>query len=490
MQQSQNQIIKTNLQEGSVLIITILILGIMLFLSAWYISSTLTGSRISQSQEKATKSYYLTEAGINQAIWKLENDETTADGDDPWETCFTSNAPSCPDCKTWEDSFQRSYAPNSTTTVSIKNSYCGQGEIIATTTLAFGKTVSQRVVRTKVFKALGSLTQDSPLFAGAPSGESTIQASKLNVFNGNIFSNSTINIKLDSEVNVYDNPSTNQQEGQVLSVGNLNITNSTLNASSTCAKNVCTQDVCKKCPADSYDMPAVDFDSNASTSYKSRATKAEQEGQCSVVGKNSDGDTLFTSNKCIFSENDFADMLWNVGSGGTLVLEYKANGAATSTYYVEGGVDLKGGRNLEIHGVLVTDDTVNIGEKLCWIKGWNINCGLNQLKVFDPGEGIPSGVLTKGRMNFGLYTSFKDIDVTGLIYSQQEMRLSSLPQSFNIEGGIVARKFSLTSTFSPLNIYLNNDIIREGIWGSSRPPVGAPVVYSPVVTIEHWEESY
>jgi hypothetical protein len=129
---------------------------------------------------------------------------------------------------------------------------------------------------------------------------------------------------------------------------------------------------------------------------------------------------------------------------------------------------------------------VNIGEKSQW-KG---DSGLNQLTVVDPGIGFPSGILTKSKINFGFYAAFQDINITGLIYSQDEIRIVSVPRTFEVVGGIIARKFSLTSAWSHLNIYLDNDIIREGVWGGPTPPGGSRPPYSPVVTVEHWEESY
>ncbi|MBI2038584.1 MAG: hypothetical protein HYT19_01520, partial [Candidatus Nealsonbacteria bacterium] len=437
------------------------------------------------------KTYYLAEAGVNEAIWKLKNDETTADGDNAWEICFSGSSAECLNCASWQDTFSRKYTNDSTTTVTISNSYCAQGTINATTTLFLSQSkTSQRVVEVKVLKSLGSLTLDSPVFSGAPSGESTIQSSLMNIYNGNIFSNNNINIKLGSTVKVYDNQSTTEQEGQVLANQNVNVTWSTLQSSSTCAKNMCTIGICAQCPIDSFEMPAVDFDSIASTSYKSRAQSAEAAGQCSALVKNAEGSTIATSSQCVFSSGEFEDLLWQAGPSGKVVLEYKNNGAIFSVYYVEGTIDLKGQRYLEINGVLIADSTVNIGENFCWGKGQQSWCGFDQIAINDPGGGIPSGILTKGKINLGLYSSFGSTSVTGLIYSQDEMRITSIPYSFTVIGGMIARKFTLSSAWAPLNIYLDNDIIREGVWGSLQPPEGVAVPYSPVVTVEHWEETY
>jgi hypothetical protein len=368
------------------------------------------------------------------------------------------------------------------------------GELIATSTITLpgGKT-SQRVVKIKVTKSLGSLTLDSPLFAGSPSGESTIDSSIMNVYDGNIFVNNNLRIKDGSTVNVYDDQSTAEREGKILVVRNCIFTGSTINSSSTCCKDICnTPSTCEcqnkeifdqwcqegKCPPKPVEMPAVDFDF-----YEEMAEQAEDSGQCSVVGKDSNGTIVITSNKCLFSEGEFKELLNDVGPRGTLILEHKANGFATSTYYVEGRITLERERTLEINGVLVAEGTVEIARK-----------SNGYLVIKDPGDGIPSGLLTQGRMNFGGGVFKKlgeEVDVTGLLYAEEELRIRNIVHPFTVKGGIIARKFSFENgLLNPLNIYLDNKIIREAIWGGSQPPEEAPVEYSPIVIIEHWEESY
>ena len=108
---------RVKISKGSILIITLLILGVMLFLSSYFITFSLTGSRMSHSHQVATKAYYLAEAGINQAIWKLKND-------DIWSTCFVTSSEdhSCSDCKGWSARFSAStnqLVPNSSVALKI-----------------------------------------------------------------------------------------------------------------------------------------------------------------------------------------------------------------------------------------------------------------------------------------------------------------------------------------------------------------------------------
>ena len=474
--------------KGSVIIIVLLALAIMLLLGGYLISFGLTGFKMYQSHRAATQAYYLGEAGLHQAIWKLNNDEITTDGDDPWKICFTGTGPECSDCSTWQDSFVRNYTDDSTTTVSITNSQCGQAQIIATSTLRFtSNQVAQRVMKIEVWRAFGGLTENSPIFAGAPSGNNRVQATLLNVYDGNIFVNNNFEVKFWSTVNVFDDSDTDFQEGQVLANGNIIISwTAEVNASSTCSSNMCTE-ICEKCPPDIVEMPAIDFDSEELTSYKSRAQSAENAGLCKVTGQDWLGVPVVESDKCIFSENDFKELLQDIGWAGKLILEHSNAGDLGSVYYVEGTVDLRGKRELEVNGVLVADRTVDIGEHFCW--GWR-QCGFNQLTINDPGAGWPSGLLSKSRINFGPFSSSDDVSINGLIYALEEMRLVGSSQEFNLKGGMVARKVSFDSNPAPFNIFLDDAIIKEGVWASSSPPPGDPGDFSPVVNLGHWEEEY
>lgn len=475
-----------NRERGVVIIITFLTLGILLFLGTYFLSFSLTESRIAKSQEVATQTYYLAEAGINEAIWKLKND-------DVWSTCFVSNSPEygCLDCNSWQASFIKNYTPDSTTTISIQNSRCARGKITATSTVVLPKgRTAQRVVKTKVFKARGSLTKDSPIFGD---GNVEVRASNLNVYDGNIWSSKNFTIELGSQVNIYDNPATAIQEGQALAIGNISTSTSILNSSSTCAANVCTE-LCEgyatgttSCPPAEVDFPKVDFDSDDPNSYLNKAKTAQQNGQCKVLGKKVGEATTTLSTNCVFTQSKFEQLLWNVGEGGTLTLEHQASEFGTSTYYVTGNIELKGARHLVINGVLAADGNVYIGKD----RSWKGDKGPSQLTINDPGAGIPSGLLAKGNVGFGRYSSFSNVQIVGLIYTLGNFELISLPNLYEIIGGqIAAGNFSLTSVSQGLNVYLDNTIIEEGIWGGPAPPEGGAPPYSPVVTIEHWEESY
>lgn len=459
------------LEKGTILIISVLIMAVLLIMGAYFLIFTVAESKISKSQMMAMQTYYLAEAGINEAIWRINNDQE-------WENNFETP----PNCYDWSTSSFRGdiLLPGSSYNIEVSNSDCGKAEIISTSVLnLFGGKTSQRIVKTKVFKAIGSLIQDAAFFSGGNSENIDITASVLNINNGNIFSNNNANINLASNVSVFDDPDTEIEEGKAMVGNNLNISwGSSFNVSASCAKNICQGDCSEEgCPPSVVSMPMIDFDSIDENSYKSQASVLEEQG-CQILCNG-----VQCSNKCVLSATEFSDLLWQVGQNGTLLLP-------NNITYITGSVDLKGGRILSIDGILVADGTINIGEQYCWTNKGKKQCGNNQISVSDPGLGVPSGILTKRKINFGLYSSSQDIGIRGLVYADDEIRLVSMPKSFTVIGGILARKLSITSAWSALNIYLNNNIILEGIWGGPKPPEGVKPPFSPVVTIEHWEEAY
>lgn len=473
-------------QKGTVLLITFLILGVLLLLGFYFLNFTLTESKISRSQEIGSKAYYIAEAGVNEAIWKLKNDNTTSDGDPAWADDFIDGTKNpYPDGSYWSASFSRSFGGGSYT-VSIQNSERGKGKIISTAilTLPNGKT-AQRVIKTTVFKALASPIQDSAIFSGGTSENIDISSSNVKIIDGNLFSNHNLNISSSSRVEIYDNPDTEDiLEGKTLAVGNfIKSSDSVLITQATCSKDTCTAKcegyppAKEGCPPNSISVPLVDFDSTSPYSFKSRAQVAQSLGQCQVLCNGNP-----CANKCIYSDSEFEDLLWQVGQGGILTL----NNTIT---YVTGNIDLKGGRHLIVNGTLLADDNIKIGESYSWTKQSQKHSGFSQITIDRPSNTSPSGLLTKRKINFGPYSSFQQINIVGIIYANDEVQIISVPWVFNVIGGVIARKLSLTSIWQWFNVTLDNDII---LYGLGYIIDGQPInpTYSPVITIEHWEEAY
>lgn len=490
-------------QKGTVLIIAFIIFGVLIILGTYFLNFTLSELKITKSQTLAIQAYYLAEAGINKAIWKLKYDTTTTDGDLPWANCFVTSTVECGNCLGWSATFTITdeLIPESQVIVSIQNSTssCARGKITATSTIAFANDkVAQRVVKTSVYKALANPVQGAVVFSGGTSENIDIDASKIKVY-GNLFSNNNLNIKLISELEVY---ATSSGEGKILVVNNYNKSwLSDVSSTAICAKNTCnTTTTCEctdtnkfqkcetnSCPPISISTPSVDFDSSNSTSFKNRAKALENEGKCQIFCKKVNQSPTLCSNKCVFEDpSSFEDLLWQVGENGTLIL---GTSDIPTITYIEGQIDLKGGRHLVVNGALLADGTINIGEKFQWVRGGKKDEGFSQITINRPTATTTSGLLTKSKINFGLYSSFTTTTITGVIYAYDEIRFTSIPQSFTVQGGIIARKLSFTSLFQWLNFILDDEII---LYGLGYVIDGVPInpTYSPVITVEHWEETY
>jgi hypothetical protein len=189
-------------------------------------------------------------------------------------------------------------------------------------------------------------------------------------------------------------------------------------------------------------MPAVDFDSTDPNSLKNKAT---------VVYTQSQFDTLMQNNQ-------------------NLTL----NGPIT---YVDGDIDLKGAQHLTVNGLLVVGRDLIVGHS--WCRGL-FRCGSNSITV-NHTAGQAAGIMAKRKINFELWTG--DITVTGIVYANDQLNLLSFPIGFDfdITGGLIGRKLTITSVWQAINVNYDNTILVEALSATE---------FSPVITVEHWEEEY
>ena len=443
-------------KNGSVLIFAILLLAVMLFLSSYFISFTLTGSRMSQSQIHAAESYYLAEAGIQEAIFKFKND-------DDWRNAFeTMPTVDDPACSSWSISpYERNSAlfENGSYEVGIENLGCAKAEITSTSTIVFsGGRIAQRVVKTKVFKAMGNPISDFGIFTGGSSKNIYIKSTDpLNIYNGSLFSNNNINIKYSSKVNA-DNKA---------------LANNQINVSSDSELNAikCSADICdtgcatsSECPPAEILMPPLDFDFYL---------QAAENSDCSFL--RTDGET-----NCLFDPEEFENLMWQ--NYPELSLPQSA------VTYITGDINIRAGQILTINGVLVADRDIEIGKDNCWTSSEYpfLRCGSSRVIVNRPGlpeENKPAGISARRKITTGSWLGFgiKAMDINGLIYAGDEIRISDAGAFIEIHGGIASRKFRLSSMWNGVDIYLDPDVITDTF--------GDPE-YSPVITIDHWEEEY
>lgn len=409
----------TKQPNGFALVTSIFIMLLMLSLALYATSFVITEMKISNSQSNSVKTYYLAESGIAEAIWKIKNDsvwKSGFEGDDGWTIDYTRDP---------------AIYSNGSYRIQITNSELARGDITVTASLDLGGgNLAQRVVKTSVYKALGeSIIGQHGEYAD---GNIDMSGTVLRVFNGGIFSNGNIIANYWSVINA---------DGAVQAVGNINTNQSSqIIASSTKASNL-------NPPApDPIAMPAVSFDdAGDAESYKARASQ-------------------------IYTASQFSNLLW-ANRGKTLTL----NGIT----YVTGAVDIYGSNDLIINGALAADGNITIGKNtvLCC---WGLSClNRSDIVINNPGEDAPSGLLSKGRVDFEL--CMDSFNGAGLVYANDKINILSLPYNIDITGALVARKITLTSLWQGVNLTYDTALVNSAL-GSAA--------FSPIVTVEHWEEEY
>ena len=445
-------------KKGYILTFALIILSVFLLLSLYFLSFSFTGFKMAKVYEKSLQAYYLAEAGIQEAIFKLKTDPN-------WKSAFeTLPTISDPNCSSWEiPDYPRNPAlfSDGSYKISIENLGCAKAKIFATSTLGLENQKSQRVVQMIVSKPLGSPLKDYTLFTSGPSGDIQISGvNPLNIYAGSLFANNDIIVKNYSKINA---------QNKILAANNVNIlSGSQIIANAICAKNICQENCSstKECPSQQLPMPALDFDSNASTSYYQKAINSD----CSSI--RTDGKT-----NCLFTQDEFEKLMWQ---------NYPSLSLPTSTsVYVKGDINIRAGQILKVNGVLIADRDINLGQDYCWVRPEPpyLRCGFSQLFVKKPGENLASGILAKRKINGGgwLGIGLIALDVEGLVYAGDEISLTDFLAPSTIKGGIAARKFSLTSLWQDFNLYLDQNVVGATFGTTS---------YSPIISIEHWEEVY
>jgi len=329
----------------------------------------------------------------------------------------------------WTANFTRAnpFGPdNGSYTVSIANGSLAHGVITSTGTIYInGDKTSQRIIKTYVYRAMGqSGVQNN---SGYADGNIDISFSLVNFQGGSAHSNNNFIINGLSTVNIdTDLNAVNQYNPSWFST--VNIGGSIYSANNPPA-------------AASIAMPAVDFDSSSLNSLKNRATAVYSQSQFDTLMQNNQNLTL--------------------------------NEPIT---YVDGDIDLKGAQNLIVNGLLVSGGDLIVGHSLCR----DLRCGSNSITV-NHTAGQAAGILAKRKIKFELWTGA--IAINGAIYADDQLSLLSFPLgfSFDVTGGLIARKLTITSVWQPININYDNTILSETLGATD---------FSPVITVEHWEEEY
>ncbi|MCK5211679.1 hypothetical protein KAJ89_03185 [Candidatus Parcubacteria bacterium] len=423
-------------QSGVVIILIILIISLLLLLGLFFLSISMTEQLIAKSQASGVNSYYLAEAGINEMIWLMVNNplyENNFMYNDNWSTSTTRLDPFG--------------AGSGSYTVIASNTSAAHCEIIATGLYDVGGgNYSQRILKTDLFRAVGTSTSVIGDNAGYADGNITVTNSYVNFLNGSAHSNNTFDV--------------NNQNVQIMVNSDLRAVGNYLehsNASTTISGWIYAANWASYAngtgtiPA--MIMPAVDFNSSDPSSYKNQAI----------------------SSGSYYTESDFDDELCS-NMGGSIVLTKKVT-------YIGGGVSLNGPIELKYPptgGILVVEDDFIVGAKSYK------KCGVNMYGkpdiTFNYVAGKPSGILVGKKVRFLANTGH--VYVEGIIYSNAEMDISSLDtttSSFYVKGGAIGQKFDIDSCYGWLTIEHDVNVLVDTL---------GPASSSPTIIIEHWEEEY
>ncbi|MBI2050722.1 MAG: hypothetical protein HYT31_02860 [Parcubacteria group bacterium] len=237
-------------QKGFLLIASLFVLSTMMVIVGFYVSSVTQEVKVASIVDTAPQAYYLAEAGIVDARWKLSNDAA-------YKTNFETNP-------SWSTSFTRTDAliPGASYAVSIENSGLANAVITATSTVSVRDTQTQRVVRANAFKALN----DTPTagIAVYAKGELYGAGSNVSAIGGDFYAGSEIDLNLFSSWTT---------DGDALSAGTIDVSIT----SDLSATGVYDQG---NPPIPGYiDMPQIDFDSSDPSSFKSRANQTYNTGE-------------------------------------------------------------------------------------------------------------------------------------------------------------------------------------------------------------------
>ncbi|MGM0439191.1 MAG: pilus assembly PilX N-terminal domain-containing protein [Patescibacteria group bacterium] len=463
-------------EKGTIVIVAAITTTILMALSAYLLNLLITEIQLSNSDNQAQKAYYLAESGINEAIWKLENNSQ-------WKDDFVDSElnPNV-EGEYWSESFKRDFQGGSYE-VSVQSISLGEAQITAVAKVPFLGKEARREAKATVFKALDSPTNDSAVFSGGSGSNVQISHSDLIINNGNIFSGHNLSILGKSDVSLYDNDETERLEGKALTTQNFDLSDSATfeEYTAVCSKNICSEE-CSDCPAEEGSIPTIDFDSEAETSFKSRAKKLESNGECNVICNPQNEDAYNCSDKCLFSSKEFEDLLWEVGEEGLLEIQ-------SDITYINGSAELRGARKLNLQGALVADGTLDLGTRSSWVRKGVKHSGNSHIRVENPEIDKPSGLISKNKINLGSYLFTEESLIEGIIYASDHVQLISTAQPLTINGGIMGRKLNFSSVRKGLEINFNNKMILYGLGYMINDEIKKPV-FSPVIEVDHWEEVY
>jgi len=428
-----------NNKNGFALITVLMLTSIILFLGISFTAAIINEGKIAKSQIQSVKAHYLSEAGIQEALWKIQNDSV-------WKNNFETDA-------NWHDEIYREdvFAQGSSFRVKIKNLEFANAEIISTGFKVInGNSKARRSSKLDVIKTVepqlsddetiipieeeGGGGQDDTSIYPQLDGTVLIASGNINVWGINLNSQGSVFSKKDFDVTLWSGLNI---QGYVKSCENVNVdATSVLNTQGIYSQN-------NPPASDPMDIPAVGFDSEGD----SASLKAEAQS----VGQ-------------VFTSEEFSNLLRENS-------ERNFNKAV----YVTGNIILQKGANLTINGALASDGSITIGDDWQW---WD-PCGSNDAKISitAPAES-PSGIFAKNRII--VKTCVGDINIKGVLYAGNSISFSSISNNFSVTGSVISKDIEGTGIWKPITLIFDEEISKNSLRAAGP--------LAPIIDSSYWED--
>ena len=241
-----HRVISINKPAGFVLVAVAAITAGLLLLAGFFLEQSTSEIKISKSENVATETYYLAEAGANEAIYKLKNDPD-------WRSKFIAGVLS-------NETLVRNsvFDADGSYTVVANSIGSALADITVTAQHNLGGQQTQRIIQIRLARATNSADSwEQAVFGGGTGGQQNGNITferNCAITGGKVHANQDFKVTSKAILTINDGEATSSNNIIINNKSELVLNNSTQTEG-----------------ADSIGMPAIDFDSASPTSLKNRA---------------------------------------------------------------------------------------------------------------------------------------------------------------------------------------------------------------------------
>lgn len=300
--------------KGFALLAVVTVLGVLLLLTGYFMEQSIGEIKISKSEVMVNKSYYLSEAGANEAVYKLKNDAT-------WKANFLNGT-----LNNTTSTRNNVFDANGSYTIAATSISPGTADVVVTATYTMGAKQSKRVIKTRLSRATGSgINWHQSVYSGGGGGNNGYLNVERNctVTDGTLHANQNFKVK-GATLNIYNGVVSSSDNIIENSGGKIMLHNSTRNDD-----------------AEEINMPSLDIDSASLTSLKNRANQVYTSTQFRDLpsGTILNGITFVTGNAVWTDKNltingmlvSSGDINITLNNSKTLTINSSANGSGLFT---------------------------------------------------------------------------------------------------------------------------------------------------------------